>query len=286
MSTRTNLTTAMAIAAAMLLGWHSGALAQAVDALVAKLPDSVKSAGVIKVGAPQTIKPHVFLDGDKLTGVAVDLANEIGPMLGVKFEWVDMQWPGIIPGLQSGAIDLSVGMISYKPDRKEILNMIPYINDANSLLVASTNTDITEDDQSLCGKKVGVVQASWFLDLATAASKRCTDAGKPAIEILQYSANAGVQAAFQSGSIDAWLHTAVELVAIRQALGDSAKIVNLGGDNWKTGAITMSTSKDQQGLAEALQGAMQKLVDDGRYKAILDKYSVGDLAIPTMTINP
>ncbi len=275
-----------ALAAGLLLGASGLASAQVVAELADKLPDTVKESKVIKVGAPQTIPPHVFLQDGQMTGVAVDLARAMEPILGVTFEFQDMQWPGIIPGLQSGSIDVSMGIISFKEDRKEILNMMPYIKDAISLLVPTANTDITSDDKTLCGKRVGAVQASWFVDLAVGASERCTAAGLPAIEVQQYSNNAGILAAFQSGSVDAWLHTAVELLAIKATLEGSAKLVDLAGPDWATGAITMSTSKDQLGLAEALDGAMDQLVADGTYKKILDKYTVGELAVEAVDINP
>lgn len=37
-----------------------------------------------------------------------------------------MQWPGIIPGLQGGSLDASLGIISLEPEREDILNMIPF----------------------------------------------------------------------------------------------------------------------------------------------------------------
>ncbi|MFE3838784.1 transporter substrate-binding domain-containing protein [Pseudogemmobacter sonorensis] len=275
-----------AFAAAALFALGSAALAESDPELVAKLPDSVKSSKTIRVGSPMTIPPHVYLEGQQLTGVAVDLSRALEPMLDVTFEFRDMQWPGIIPGLQSGAIDVSMGMISFREDRKEILNMIPYVNDALSLLIASENTEITGDEKTLCGKRVGVVQASWFYDLAEGASARCVEGGLPAVEVLQYSGNPGVLAAFQSRSIDAWVHTALELSAVERALDGTARIVNMEGDNWATGAITISTGKDQLALAEVLQAGLNKLIADGSYQSILEKHAVGTMGVETFSINP
>lgn len=281
-----NLGRMIALSTSVLLGLQGIAFADVDAELVAKLPDSIRESKVIKVGTPRTIPPHVYLKDDQLTGVAVELADAMEPILGVTFEFQDMQWPGIIPGLQSGAIDLSMGMISFKEDRKEILNMMPYIKDAVSLLVSAENTDITGDEKTLCGKKVGAVQASWFVDLATAASTRCEEAGLPKLEVLEFANNAGVLSAFQSRSVDAWLHTAVELVAVKTALEGTAKMVDLEGSDWATGNITLATGKEQLGLAEAIDGAMNKLIADGTYKAILDKYTVGELAVDSIMINP
>lgn len=269
------LATALAAAATVMLAGQTAARAQPVAELHGKLPDDIKSSGVIKVGVPRTVPPHVFERNGELVGVAVDLAKEMEPILGVKFEWIDMQWPGIIPGLQSGSINVSMGMVSFKPERKEILNMIPYVRDGVSLLVNADQTDITDDPQTLCGHTVGAVQASSFVATIEGEDKKCVANGKPEIKLLQFSANSAVQAAFQAGNIDAWAHTTVELGAVVKALDGKAKMLSPRSEGWGAPAITISTAKDQAGLADAIQGALQVLVKDGKYKSILEKYDAG-----------
>jgi polar amino acid transport system substrate-binding protein len=44
--------------------------------------------------------------------------------------------------------------------------------------------------------------------------------------------------------------------------------------------------KDQGEFAQAVQGAVQALIADGTYKAVLDKWNVGAGAIPTSQVNP
>ena len=39
-------------------------------------------------------------------------------------------------------------------------------------------------------------------------------------------------------------------------------------------------------VSDALRGAIQSLIADGTYKAILDKWNVGAGAIPTSQVNP
>jgi polar amino acid transport system substrate-binding protein len=282
------IATAFAASAAVLLSTQLPVQAQQVAELHDKLPDSVKSSGVIKVGAPRTIPPHVFLRDGQLVGIAVDLAKEMEPILGVKFEWNDMQWPGIIPGLQSGSIDVSMGMVSFKPERKEILNMIPYVRDGSSLLVDADRTDITDDPQTLCGQTVGAVQASNFVTILEAESQKCVANGKPEIKILQFSGNSAVQAAFQAKNVDAWIHTTVEMGSIVKALDGKAKMYTPKSEGWTAPPVTIAIAKDQSGLAEAIQGALQILVKDGRYKAAMETYDNGQSVMDSseIVINP
>lgn len=280
--------TAVATAAAVMLTSQTAVSAEPIAELHDKLPDQVKSSGVIKVGAPRTAPPQVFLQDGELTGIAVDLAKEMEPILGVKFEWNDMQWPGIIPGLQSGSIDLSMGMISFKPERKEILNMIPYVRDGSSVLVDVDRSDITDDPQTLCGHSVGAVQASNFVTIIEAQNEKCVASGKPAIKILQFAGNSAVQAAFQAKNVEAWVHTTVEMGAIVKALGGKAKMFTPESEGWTAPPVTIASAKDQLGLAEAIQGALQVLVKDGKYQSILAKYDNAQSAMDAseIVINP
>ena len=275
----------LAACAAVVLAVGTGH-AQTSPELAVKLPAHVTSEGVIKIGSPRTVPPHIFMVGNDLSGIAVDLTKAMEPILGVPFEFLDMQWPGIIPGLQSGSIDLSMAMMSYKEDRKELFNMIPYINDRVSLLTMRDGTEFDGTDQGLCGKRIGTVQASWFVDLAQAANKRCTDAGLAEVEVMQYSANSGVLAAIQSSAVDGWLHTAVELSAVAASLEDRGQIIAIEGPDWQTGALTIATAKSETGLAEALQGAMTILKENGTYDEILAKYHVKDMGFDAFAINP
>jgi polar amino acid transport system substrate-binding protein len=45
-------------------------------------------------------------------------------------------------------------------------------------------------------------------------------------------------------------------------------------------------AKAQADLAEAVQGAVQALIDDGSYQKILDEWGVGQGAITTSETNP
>ena len=57
--------------------------------LASKLPESIKSAGVIKIGTDATYAPNEFLAGDGKTvqGVDVDVFNAVAAKFGVKTEW-------------------------------------------------------------------------------------------------------------------------------------------------------------------------------------------------------
>jgi polar amino acid transport system substrate-binding protein len=58
------------------------------------------------------------------------------------------------------------------------------------------------------------------------------------------------------------------------------------GQSYDTAPYGIVLAKDQAEFSDALRGAVQSLIDDGTYKAILDKWSVAGGAIPTSQVNP
>ena len=280
---RTILAAAVAAAAVLVCG---AASAQQNEELHAKLPERIKSAGVIKVGAPRTIQPQVFLKDGQLTGLAVDLADAMGPILGVKFEWQDMQWPGIIPGLQSGSIDASLGIMSYLPERTKFLDMIPYMNDLVGVIAAPDVKGIGEDPMSLCGRKIGGIQGTNYVTYTDEASKECVKAGKPAIDHKVYANSGSVLTAFRAGNVEAFITSYAEATTIAKTSNRKDQVHPL--TSWQSPPTVIATSNKEKGLAEALQGAMATLEKNGEYQKILDKYDLGANALPAdkVVINP
>ncbi|MBO0722198.1 MAG: transporter substrate-binding domain-containing protein, partial [Blastocatellia bacterium] len=65
--------------------------------------------------------PYVFSDPNnprRIIGYEVDLMNEIALLLNRRAVFVQNQWDGLIPGLQSGNYDVAVNGIEITEDRK------------------------------------------------------------------------------------------------------------------------------------------------------------------------
>lgn len=257
-------------------------IAQAEDttdkALHDMLPERVKQSGVIKIGSPQTIPPQVFLKDQKLVGVAVDVSRAVEPILGVKFDWEDMQWPGIIPGLQSGTIDASWGIMGYLPERTKFLNIIPFVKDEAGLIVQPGATGFSSSTSSLCGQKVGGLQGTNYATYTEAESKKCVSAGKPPIDQHIYSSSGAALVAFQAGNVDGFITSYIEALDINKKSGGKYKTFAI--DAWPSPPESIATAKDEWALAQAIAGAMKILQDNGSYKKILASYDIADVALP------
>ena len=113
-----------------------------------------------------------------------------------------------------------------------------------------------------CGKKVAVQKDTVQVDDITARSKKCTDAGKPAITIEQYQAAERRTSAVVTGKDDAELaDSPVIAYAVKQTNGKLEQV----GDVYDSAPYGIVVPKAQGDYAKAVQGAVQKLIDSGTY---------------------
>lgn len=108
----------------------------AVAAHAEDLLDSVKQAGVLKIGLEGTYPPFDYRNSDgQLEGFDVDVAKAIAARLGVKPEFIPTEWSGIIAALQAGKFDVIVNQVTITPQRQQALDFSqPYTYSAAQLI--------------------------------------------------------------------------------------------------------------------------------------------------------
>lgn len=81
--------------------------------------DAIKKAGVLRVGTWLQYEPEMWKDlkTGEIKGFWVDMARKMGSDLGVKVEFVDSDWDGLIPGLESGKFDIVLAQMAITSKR-------------------------------------------------------------------------------------------------------------------------------------------------------------------------
>ena len=132
--------------------------------------------------------------------------------------------------------------------------MVSYFN-AGTQWATKKGNPTKVDPENACGKKIAVQTATVQVDDITARSKKCTDAGKPAITIDQYDGQDEATAAVVSGKDDAVLaDSPVVAYAVKQTNGQ----LELLGEHLRLRARTATwSSKDQTEFAEAIADAVE-----------------------------
>jgi polar amino acid transport system substrate-binding protein len=250
--------------------------------LASKLPASIKSAGVIRIGTDSTYAPSEFLAGDGKTieGFDVDVFNLVAQKFGVKTQWQTADFSAIITGVQGKKYDMGISSFTINADRKKQVNMVSYYSAGTQWGTAKGNPKGI-DPNNPCGKTVsvqtGTVQQT---DDLPVRQKKC---GANKITILPYKGQDQVTNAVVSGKADAML--ADSPVVAYAAKTTKGKLEPLG-DVYEAAPYGYVLPKDQTEFAQAIVDALKEMAADGSYKAALAKWGVEQGAISDFAVNP
>jgi ABC-type amino acid transport substrate-binding protein len=127
------------------------------------------NSGKLTVGMNLQFKPEMYLDNGQPAGYDVDLLKKLVPDLGVALNIQNLDFNGLIPGLQSKKFDMvSVGL-SATPERKKVVDFtrayVPY-----ALVLGVPTKDASSitsvDAVNASGKTVTALQGSTGEQLA------------------------------------------------------------------------------------------------------------------------
>jgi ABC-type amino acid transport substrate-binding protein len=125
--------------------------------------------GQLTVGMNLQFKPQMYLEGNEPAGYDVELLKLLAPDLGAELNIQNLDFNGLIPGLQSKKFDMvSVGL-SATPERKEVVDFSrAYVPYAQVVAVASGEAgSVTSADQlNKSGTTITALQGSTAETLA------------------------------------------------------------------------------------------------------------------------
>ncbi|GAA3659734.1 ABC transporter substrate-binding protein [Nocardioides ginsengisoli] len=298
---RTTLAAATAVAASLLItacaapdeGSTGGGApdastsvkAQGLDAHAAGLlPAAIKQAGVVKVASGVSFPPMEYFDTDNKTvlGFDADLGKALGEVLGVKFDFQNTNFDGIIGGLTAHRYDLGLTSMIDKPERQTQVDFVDYLNSGVSFLVVKGNPDGLTQQSDLCGRKVAVEKASTGDLVADDISKDCQAAGKKPVDKSPLPDQASAIQALQSGRADAVLALDLTLAYNVKQNPDSFEVP---AKPFGTLPVGIAVPKDSTGLRDAVAAALKVLQDNGTYSDLLAKWNLTDQALTGAPIN-
>ena len=253
------------------------------DEIAALLPDSVAGDGTLTVGTDTSYAPAEFLaeDGRTPVGFDVDLSKALAAVFGLKENTVSSTFDSIIPSVGS-KYDIGVSSFTVTKERMEAVDFVTYFK-AGSTFVVQKGNPKKIDTSNLCGVKVAVQTGTTQEEEVNKDNEQCKADGKDAIDIQSSKLQTDVTTAVASGKASIfYADSTVSAYAIKQT-GDTLE--TLGED---AGGVpeAVAIKKGDTKTAEAVQKAIQKLMDDGTYKKILDTWGVGSGAIDKAEINP
>lgn len=225
----------------------------------------IQSAGVMRVGMCPEYPPFesINADGD-IEGFDVDLANAVGEILGVKVEFVNTPYEGLIAGLQNNDFDIIMSGMSPEEaiDVEGGMNVSEnYYAVDEVILTKDPNIKSKED---LEGKVVGSHGGS----TSEYAVDSLAEMGITIKRSAPYNRHSEAFADLQNGNIDAQV---VESTWAKQKVTeDSGIIICEEPINSVNMAAVMNFGQDS--FTEAVNAAFAELKENGKYDEIVAKW--------------
>jgi polar amino acid transport system substrate-binding protein len=149
-------------AASASSGGLTGTAAERAQTILGHAPtglaQTIVDRGSVIVSTDANYAPQSSIDqatGD-LVGFDIDVAKAMADTLGLKLDSKTVDWITVIPGLQTGKWDVSIGSMTITPVReKQVAFTVPYYYTSGQTFVKKGGMQIT-GPQDLDGKKVGV----------------------------------------------------------------------------------------------------------------------------------
>jgi polar amino acid transport system substrate-binding protein len=242
-------------------------------AAAALVPARLKAKGTLVIAADATYAPNEFIgpDGHTIIGMDADLANAIFPLLGLKVQLVNATFDDIIPGLSSGKYDVGISSFTDEKSREKVVNFVDYFYAGTSFFVKSAGGPQLTNLNSLCGLNVSVESGTTEEMDADGQKAKCTKEGKKPDNVLSFPTQSAANLALQSGRAQVSMaDSPVAAYQVKQSHGT----FKLAGQSYGVAPYGIAVPKQDGTLDKAILLALQDIVKNGKYKAILAKWGL------------
>jgi len=272
---------AVPAAAAILSVAH---MASALAAPSGLLPKEIRDAGVLRFAGDFTSAPAAYFD-DKhaMRGSDYELCNAIAAHLGVKSEWTNLPFGGLIPALGAGRADATCSAMYITPERSQVLAFVPYRLSGHGAAVLKWNPKHVHNLGDICGLAAVEVLGTVYEKTIKEQSKACVAAGKPAADLKTFATAADVAEQLADGRADVWLAgDGILDYYMRKRPGVFEKAFT----RKDLKLIGIGINPRDLALGKAVSRALKVMKADGSYRAILAKYGILQEKIDVFNLHP
>ncbi len=178
-----------------------------------------KSPNILRVGVSANAPPLAYKAGNKLQGLEIDFARQLGTYLGRNIRFVELKWDNQIKALEEGRIDIIMSGLTITPKRAYRVTFAkPYMRSGQLLLVRSTEAQrFSSGIYSLMGDKpaIGTIKdttGDFFITQTINNAK-----------ITRYRTSKRAVEALISKQIDVFVHDA-PIICHYAAINENAKL--------------------------------------------------------------
>ncbi|MGG1397031.1 ABC transporter substrate-binding protein [Bacillus salipaludis] len=206
-------------------------------------------------------KPFNFKENGKLQGFDVEIGQALAKKMGMKAVPVTNPWETLIQGLQAKKYDAIIGSMTVTDERKKSVDFTDtYYRSGAQIFVSEKNNSI-HSDSDLKGKKIGVVKASTYKDLALTYTDKNN--------VVEYDSDITALMDLPTGRLDGVITD--QMVGFPIIKAGSIKIKDIG-EPLTHDDQAIAVRKEDKELKEKLNKALKEIIKDGTYEKISDKW--------------
>ena len=202
-------------------------------------------------------------NGTGFEGIDVEIASAIADKLGLELQIDDMEFDSALLAVQNNTADVMLAGLSYSEERDEVVDFSTSYATGVQVVIVKEGSDVTMDNlgEKMIGTQRGTTGYIY-------ASDTPENGGYGEDHVQAYDNGATAVQALVNGQIDA--------VIIDQAPAEEFVAANEGltilPGNWVEEKYCAAVDEGNTALLDAIDTALQELIDDGTVHEILDKY--------------
>ena len=256
--------------------------AGAASVMAVELPPEIAKQGGIRVAIVPNYPPMEFRDPatNVLTGFDVELGEALGRKLGANIVWQETSFDQMMPAIATGRVNAILSGMTDLASRQGTASFVDYLRNGPRFFAQQSRAAEFKDAMALCGKTVGASRRTSFPKLIAAWSDaHCSN---DPIKFVGTEGSADARTQLKQGRLDAAVKGG-ETLPYMMELEPGAYVPI--GDVFAVQFTGLALPVKEKALQQAVADALDALIADGSYRALLAKWKLTDYGVEKAMIN-
>ena len=202
-------------------------------------------------------------NGTGFEGIDIEIASAIADKLSLELQIDDMDFDSALVAVQNDAADVVLAGLSYSEERDEVLDFTDSYATGVQVVIVKEDSDVTMDNlgEKMIGTQRGTTGYIY-------ASDTPENGGYGEDHVSAYDNGATAVQALVNGQVDAVI---IDEAPAKEYVAANDGLTILPG-NWVEEQYCAAVNEGNTELLNAINTALNELMDDGTVQEILDKY--------------
>ena len=204
-------------------------------------------------------------EGTGFEGIDIEIAYALAQKLGLELVIDDMEFDSALLAVQNNAADMMLAGLSYSEERDEVVDFSDSYATGVQVVIIKEGSDVTMDNLGdyMIGTQRGTTGYIY-------ASDTPENGGYGEDHVIGYDNGATAVQELINGTIDAVIIDQAPAEEYVAANADAGLTILPG--NWVEEDYCLAVDEGNTALLDALNTALNELIDDGTVQSIIDKY--------------